>query len=262
VRFEPAFEDWLRGDLQAMAARLDSLLGEDPQSPECAMFAAGLYHGLGRLRATERALDNVPTSQWRPETALLRDVERAWIAYDRQDLAAVRAWADTLSQARPVAWPSFHAVWMLRRIDRLDDAAALSRERASQGPEPDWLIGDLALGRGDVDTATVRLGGAWPGMTAGNTVTLMAAEAYAEALERQGRLEKAIEVLEDATRDKVRLYQAMRSSIPNWLRVRARLAADYRASGRPADADKVEAELLRLLALADPDFVLLKQLRR
>ena len=160
VRFEPAFEDWLRGDLQVMAARLDSLLGGDPQSPECAMFAAGLYHGLGRLRAAEHALERVPASQWRPEIALFRDLERAWIAFDRQDRAAVGAWADALAQAKPVPWPSFHAVWMLRRMDRLDDAAALGQARAAQGPELDWVIGDLALSRGDVDTASARIGGA------------------------------------------------------------------------------------------------------
>jgi len=225
VRFEPAFEDWLRGDLRGMAAR-------------------------------------VPASQWRPGLALFRDLERAWMAFHRQDLAAVSTWADALTQAKPVPWPSFHAVWMLRRMDRVDDAVKMSQARAAQSPELDWVIGDLALGRGDVDTASARIGSVWPDMVAGNPVTLMATEAYAEALERQGRLDKAIAVLEDATRDKVRLYQAMRSSIPKWLRVRARLAADCRASGRPADARKVEAELRRLLALADPDFVPLKQLPR
>jgi len=225
VRFEPAFEDWLRGDLRGMAER-------------------------------------VPASQWRPGLALFRDLERAWMAFHRQDLAAVSTWADALTQAKPVPWPSFHAVWMLRRMDRVDDAVKMSQARAAQSPELDWVIGDLALGRGDVDTASARIGSVWPDMVAGNPVTLMATEAYAEALERQGRLDKAIAVLEDATRDKVRLYQAMRSSIPKWLRVRARLAADCRASGRPADARKVEAELRRLLALADPDFVPLKQLPR
>jgi len=204
----------------------------------------------------------VPASEWRPGLALTRDLERAWIAFDRQDQAGVVAWANALTLAKPVPWPSFHAVWMLRRMDRVDDAATMSQARAAQDPELDWVIGDLALSRGDVDTASARIGGAWPDMAAGNIVTLMAAETYAEALERQGRLDEAIVVLEDATREKVRLYQAMRSSIPNWLRVRARLAADYRGSGRPADAQKVEAELLRLLALADPDFVLLKQLPR
>ena len=260
VRFEPAFEDWLRGDLRGMAARLDRLLSADPQSPECAMFAAGLYHGLGRLRAAEHALERVPASQWRQGLALNRDVERAWIAFHRQDSAAVSAWADALTQARPLPWPSFHAVWMLRRMDRVDDAAAIGRARAAEGPELDWVTGDLALGSGDVDTASTRIAGTWPEMAAGNPVTLMAAETYAEALERQGKLENAITVLEDATRDRVRLYQAMRSSIPHWLRVRARLAAGYRAAGRPADARRVEAELRGLLALADPEFVLLKQL--
>ena len=42
-----------------------------------------------------------------------------------------------------------------------------------------------------------------------------------------------------------------------WLRVRAKLANVYRQMGRTDDANRIDAEIAKLLAYADPDFKLL-----
>ena len=88
------------------------------------------------------------------------------------------------------------------------------------------------------------------------------AEALADALVRQGDLAKAAAVLEDASRLKAATVAPL--SRPSetfwgvfWLRLRAKLAIVYRQMGRAADADRLDAEVAKLLAAADPDFHLL-----
>ena len=49
---------------------------------------------------------------------------------------------------------------------------------------------------------------------------------------------------------------------PEWMKTQLRLARLYRKVGREQEAQKIEAELLRLLAYADPDHPILVELQR
>ena len=85
-------------------------------------------------------------------------------------------------------------------------------------------------------------------------------EILAEAYTRQGNLESAIELLEEASEG---LPIRVPFGSPSlWLRLRWHLADLYRQAGRAEEAREIEDELRTLLALADEDHPILRQLDR
>ncbi len=95
------------------------------------------------------------------------------------------------------------------------------------------------------------------------TLYFMGSEILANAWREQGNSGKAVQVLKAALEQKSRLLleQSLLTG-PVWLRLQAQLAQLYRELGRDADARKIEDELRRLLALADADHPILRQLDR
>ncbi len=82
----------------------------------------------------------------------------------------------------------------------------------------------------------------------------------AEAWSQEGELQKAVEVLGEASKKK---YLVLVSESPTmWLRVRAALAKLYRETGRNEEAREIEGDLRKHLAYADPDHPILRQLDR
>ncbi len=90
----------------------------------------------------------------------------------------------------------------------------------------------------------------------------MGSEILAEAWRAQGNLGKAVQVLEGASEKKLLLLADQSSPLTGalWVRVQGQLAQLYREMGRDEDARKIEAELRALLAYADADYPILRQL--
>jgi len=95
------------------------------------------------------------------------------------------------------------------------------------------------------------------------TPYFMGSEILAKAWREQGNSGKAVQVLNAALEQKSRLLleQSLLTG-PLWLRLQAQLAQLYREMGRDADARKIEDELRKRLALADPDHPIVRQLDR
>lgn len=82
----------------------------------------------------------------------------------------------------------------------------------------------------------------------------------ARALEMTGQLGEAIALLADDGNRRGHVAAFVRI-LDTWMLNRAHLARLYRKNGQVADAKAVEAQLLKLLAHAEPDFPLLQELR-
>ena len=117
--------------------------------------------------------------------------------------------------------------------------------------------GVLKLSRGDTAEGIAILESTLPLL---RNHYLTASEILAEAYRLQGDLVKTIQLLEQASTNMSGFLPILHS--PLWLRIQAQLAQLYREMGRDAEARKIEEKLRNLLAYADPDHPILRQLDR
>ena len=100
----------------------------------------------------------------------------------------------------------------------------------------------------------------------GDPAYFLGSESLARAYRESGDSRKSIKVLEDASRERKRAYPLGRAvafggmSGYFWIRVQERLAELYRETGREEEAQAIESELRKLLALADSDHPILARI--
>ena len=120
----------------------------------------------------------------------------------------------------------------------------------------------LAEGRAQtaVDLLTAALRGDWTqhGTDIRGPIYFLALQALASAWLELDDRENALQALELASRQKHRTHPFARES---WMALQLQLASLYRELGRDQDALAIEAELRRLMVLADPDFWLVQKLK-
>ena len=97
-------------------------------------------------------------------------------------------------------------------------------------------------------------------------VYFLGAESLALAYEKQGKLDSALQVLEEVSANRpladISYGDGGMFAAPFWMRDQMDLARLYRRMGRVKDAQKIESELRSLLAYADPDFPMLVELKK
>ncbi len=131
------------------------------------------------------------------------------------------------------------------------------RERMDTSSEA--VRGTIVLEQGNLAEGTDLLEKVLQWFQYGNgNVYFLVSDILADAWEQQGEWEQAARVLEEASIKKTLLVQG--SPAPLWFRIQWRLAEVYRKLGRDEDTRRIEDELRRLLALADPDHPILRQL--
>ena len=149
-------------------------------------------------------------------------------------------------------------VWLLSKLGRASEAAAvLSAWEATHEPMPLYrALLEMRARPGDqtIDAAIREL----QKTPAGSGAFLRTKDEIASVLEARGEVPRAIRLLEQATESR-RVYQLSGSAVVHWLTARWHLAALLRRAGRPADADAIAAQLTKLQAYADPEFILLRK---
>jgi tetratricopeptide (TPR) repeat protein len=122
--------------------------------------------------------------------------------------------------------------------------------------------GELAMARGQTAEAIHQLRESQKRTRVfGRAAFLLGLESLASALARQGDPEGAIRVLELGSKQRHVAFHWVSNGFL-WTRNQFLLAQLHRKVGRAADAQRIEAELLNLLALADADHPILVELRR
>ena len=177
-----------------------------------------------------------------------------------------RALKRHLVASEGTTYRSVNTVILLARVGLLPQAARLLNKIETEQPisTPGYLQiprGELALARGEVDRGIAELEeGTRRVGEMGHQPSFLGSESLAAALKEKGDLAQAVQVLERASEK--RPSAAFQLAGAFWLRNQFQLARLYREVGRAEDARKLERELLNLLALADPDHPILRELQR
>lgn len=246
----PAYGLWLRGEvnkafetLSRYAARKESL-----QSNGTVWEIANFYLLLGRLRDADEWFRRVV----HPEGHL------AMIAFDRGDRKAMGRY---LLRA-PGKFPH-----LLLRAGLMSEAerqmTAMENLGSPRTNDFDIVRGEIALARSRREEGIALLRrGLQTESDAATKASLMGSESLAGALEKEGKLGEAVEILEHLAEAKGRACMLYSGDGTLWMKTRLQLAGLYRRMGRAGDARRLEDELRQLLAYADSDHILLRKLKR
>ncbi|MDX1500844.1 MAG: serine/threonine-protein kinase [Thermoanaerobaculia bacterium] len=253
----PVHRGWVENDPEAALAELGRVARRLPKmSSRARVVVAQLvgfhYEYLGKLAAAEEIYLQIPDDDTRRYVLWRLELERR----------EVSRWGEVLRTYNP-PYPGASEVVFLARAGLAGEARELLAS-LEVPTEPNtralrlWAGGELALAAGNAADAIPLL---VEGVEAlrGNRLAhsfFWAAGALAEAWRQQGNVERALEVLLDAARQKGRAF----SGKSGWTEVRLQLAELYRHLGRDADARAVEEELRGLLRYADADYRLLRRL--
>jgi serine/threonine protein kinase/tetratricopeptide (TPR) repeat protein len=248
----PAHDAWFRDDVSA-ALRFVDLVADAEGSQwagesrrhqgQMQLYVLCMYLTLGQLDRAERFLLSHPDAED-------RDLRRSMVLAMREDRAALgrflRMRFSDMAEGRRVG-----SYWF--------DAGLLREARVATALNPVPLyLGQLALAEERYDDAVGQFQlVARTDAIIGSPALGRAVRKLADALVPLGRTDEAIDLLERIPRARA---VAGPSSGFEWLLVRDTLAELYLSTGRVADANRVDAELERLLAVADLDHPILRRL--
>ena len=261
----PAWDYWSQGHVEEALREVnrvaDSLHSRSGEEREVFAFYVALHYlPFGKLGAAEEIFQEIPKeAQWPrwPEAiaCFLRDDPQALKDHFRR--------YDHTPQARytfPI--PAF----LLIRAGLLPEAQKMI---SSLGETPGWkihvnaLAGELVLAQGQTEKAIPLLE---QGLSEARNremlhIFFFASESLARAWERQGDSEQALQVLEEASRARKEFGELWPLSETLSMRLQWQRAKLLRNMSREGEAQEIEAQLLQLLAYADPDHGILRALR-
>ena len=265
----PAQEAWLRGDPETALAEIGKVwqkLESLGISGNSMLPVATLYYSLGKDQLADRLFtDNLD------KKSLIRGLHQLAVYYEatkphlKQYLGISEG--SILDLPPEVHQRSNTAAIVLARAGFTGEAEVLitkfERDPIKRPQYPmensfQMARGVLTLSKGNT-TEGMRLIEEMLGQARG--LNFLGSLILAEAWREQDQLESAMRVLEQASSKKVLLFAPVGGeNSARWLRIRLMLAEIYREMGRDEDARKVEAELRTLLAYADADHPILRQL--
>lgn len=257
----PAYERWLEGDSAgalALATRFAEKLESTPslRRDGAVQQLGNLFLTLGRLRTAEELFRRLsdPTLEL-TGLSLLRGNHRE----------LKRLSSALVAQSYDVP---LNIGILLARSGLTDQAGrVVAANKESGSPLLSGTLqaarGELAMARGHTGEAIHQLRESQKRTRVfGRAAFLLGTQTLATALARQGDLEGAIRALERGSTHKKQVAFHWVSTGVLWERNQLLLARLYRQAGRAADAQRIEADLLNLLALADADHPIVVELRR
>jgi serine/threonine-protein kinase len=282
IRLLPALAAWLGDNARETLRLVDQVAATEEQLSLAERREIGqslwpIYAALGRIGQAQLLLDALRASKGSDVENQRVEVSRASffdvIGDGRRLREVVAAWPDAIPESaqragelayfieagrlkaaeRELQWWDRHSKNFGRggEVIHLNFAGAIELARAHHATAIDLLQNSMQ---------TMRVAPADRGWSLSGQGQ-WAAPKLAEALEKAHRLPEAIAILQEAgaRRNEVAVGGSYR--IDWWMRHYAQLGRLYRKNGQTREAEAVEAHLLKLLTVADPDYPLLLELR-
>jgi tetratricopeptide (TPR) repeat protein len=254
--FFPVYSKWFRGDTDGAYAEVQQLVATADSQPVAfrhafARHLADAHLAFGELKAAESACSLISELDWQHYCLCTP-------AFERGDREAYRTHRRRAPPA-PKSWATIRLAYL-----RLP-AETRAELKVAEGRRfvPGWVESARAIlllheghkqAAADLEEAARQL------RSSNTSNALYATEALAAFHEENGDLTNAIRVLEEAESVVSRSRKLTRGAGIALLRVRARLAALYRKTGRVKEAEEIERDLRKRLKYADADHPLVVQL--
>jgi tetratricopeptide (TPR) repeat protein len=272
-RFFAAHEAWFKGDAGATLSAVDRIVhdaaidnpGRTPAADrdDVLHIAVSFYVAMGKPVAAEEAAGRIANAD-------LQHIQLAYlgiVAGDRTRLreqigqVRINLASDSFAVDNP-----FFVAWLLTKAGMTDTAAKLidHEERIMTARDAvDFARAHIALARGDTNRAVALLRpilGANVYRIGANDL-YRAADTLSEALIRRNDLAGAAEAIRSALSWRNNELPAFNTGA-YWMPLQLRLAELDARLGRVDEARRLGSELAQRLAIADPQFPLLQELRR
>jgi tetratricopeptide (TPR) repeat protein len=222
------------------------------------------YLALGRIRDAERFL----VSRLEPDAAHNPHWSAASLAVVREDPPSIRRHLTSFLAGRR-GWPNARPM-MFIRAGMLDEARRGMAAAAVGGFRNSVSVATIEIGLGELGLKAGDINGAIAHLQKGLALLKgsrlheyhMGCESLAIALDRAARSREVIPTLEACAAERPRIGPGgvMFTQPSMWMRLKLRLAEEYRNVGRIAEATATENEVRRLLVYADTDHPLVKRL--
>jgi tetratricopeptide (TPR) repeat protein len=247
ARYFHAHDLWMQDDAKGVLTELQRLsaLGKESSDPrtayDVAFTIASFDVTLGRFESAQRLLSSIegfhPT--FNPTVFFFQGDE----AQARQDAALIKP--------NYIGMPGF-------LVARLWPPGAEAMLRGENDP---FIRGEAALSQGRFAEATRLLQQAFDdNYKQHSPMAHWIADGLVTGLEHFGNTQKALDVLEKTSRTRMWISPLANSYAAFWVRDQARLSSYYHRLGRQPEARKIDDQLRKLLAFADPDDPILRQL--
>jgi tetratricopeptide (TPR) repeat protein len=255
----PAHELWAEGRAADAARVLDGL----SDRPDFVIERYWTLHMLGTMRLALGQLRLADEAFSRISDPKLRGLGLSMVALARGDTARI---AEQLKE-KPLS--DLVVVSLLIRARKLD-AAARFLAKVSALPEVErpnlatWAANEIEEARRNRERIALALkaGVPWTNVMPAGARTFMYSETLARAAAAIGNRPAAIRVLEDTSPLGSRAYGFFTESGFHWMRNQKLMADLYRQDGQVEKARAIERDLLARLAVADPDYPLLVELKQ
>ena len=264
VMLFPAFQAFLSGDPQTALIKASEAQAKLGTLGGVAGINFGkLYLALGKLKLAKEHFKRPPFY-----LAAVAYIEGDQQTLEKQlrkmmELSGYRWFTPNSRVLGPLPAMLLVNVGLFSEAESLFDVLE-QRFSGSRADELNIAKGVLALRRGEVIAGTALIENTLPLVSRPGSAGsyFMASVIVANELKQQGDLDKALRYLEEASEKGYLLIGQSLMGGPLWLETQAQLAQLYREMGRDEEARKIEAELRSLLAYADADHPILRQLDR
>ncbi len=254
IAFLPAFAAWAEGRLADAAALLDRFDGVALSSDGHAVRLGKMNLALGRVRAAERAFQQMSVAAERQAFLGYAAFARGDTAGARQMLAgAVRPLAESANPRGPAR--GIAVCWALFQTGLAGECGRVIVP-VPGGVRPEWRLGELAAAAGDDTAALDELQRLVANVPPGDFRYVLAVEAIARLFERRGDLPAAAAALRRLDGVQRAAYAVSGMHGFEWLLARTHLLELERRLGHADSAKASVRDLEGWLAFADSDFVI------
>jgi len=243
VTYFHAHDLWMQDDAKGVLTELQRLSrGKDLRTARELSFTIACFDvTLGRFESAQRLLSSIegfhPT--FNPMVLFFKGDENQ----ARQDAALIKP--------KYIGMPGF-------LVARLWPPGAEAMLRGENDP---FIRGEAALSQGRFAEAAGLLQQAFDdAYSKRSPMAHWIADGLVTALEQTNNSQKALQILEETSGTRMWISPLATGYASFWLRNQARLSSYYHRLGREPEAGKIDDQLRKLLAFADPDHPILRQL--